>query len=368
MAKEIEKKKICIAIHGLAHAGAERVAAHWANYLAAQGHSVSVLVYACDEETYDLDQRVRVVPIAGTLEEYANTPKSKLLFRIRKLIRQEKPQVMISFLPRMQITMMLAAWGMRIKRIETVRNNPWTDTDIARKRPLWDLCFRRSDAIIVQTKEQGEYFPQKLQKKITVISNPIAKAFSDRQKKYEAAGIRRFVSVARINQQKNYPMMIRAFAQATQKDPRYKLDIYGAGAPEAVQELQDLICQLGMEQSITLCGWKKNIPEMLPSYDGFLMSSNYEGMPNALAEAMATGLVCLSTDCKTGPKDMIDPGINGYLAATGSVEAFAEGIRKMIQMDPQQCSAMGAAAREKILTMCSEENTLKRLKQLIENM
>lgn len=368
MAKEIEKKKICIAIHGLAHAGAERVAASWANYLAKQGHSVFFAVYAHTEDTYDLDPGVRVVPFADTREQYFQMSKIKQLRRVRRIIRQERPEILISFLPKMQITMMLTTWGMRIKRIETVRNNPWTDTDIAGKRPLWDLCFRRSDAIIVQTKEQGEYFPQKLQKKITVISNPIAKAFSDRQKKYDTAGIRRFVSVARISQQKNYPMMIRAFAQATQKDPLYKLDIYGAGAPEAVQELQDLICQLGMEQSITLCGWKKNIPEMLPSYDGFLMSSNYEGMPNALAEAMATGLVCLSTDCKTGPKDMIDPGVNGYLAATGSVEAFAEGIRKMIQMDPQQCSAMGAAAREKILTMCSEENTLKRLKQLIENM
>jgi glycosyltransferase involved in cell wall biosynthesis len=90
-------------------------------------------------------------------------------------------------------------------------------------------------------------------------------------------------------------------------------------------------------------------------------------MPNALAEAMAMGLVCLSTDCKTGPKDMIDSGVNGFLAATGDEQSFADGILAITEMDLRQCAAMGAAARDKILHMCSEENTLARLKLLIES-
>lgn len=366
MADKNTKKKICIAIHGLAHAGAERVAASWANYLSREGHDVFVMVYARSEDAYALDAHVRVVPIADTQEAYFHMSKAKQLKSIRDLIRREQPEILISFLPKMQIAVMLATLGMRMKRIETVRNNPWIDKDVEGKRFLWDLCFRRSHAIIVQTKEQSLYFPEKLQKKTTIISNPISGDFANRQKEYTNPEIRRFVSVARINPQKNYPMMVRAFAKIAQEVPACTLDIYGAGSPEAVQDLQALIKQLGMEKNINLCGWKQNISEILPSYDAFLMSSDYEGMPNALAEAMASGLICLSTDCKTGPKDMIDPGVNGYLATTGSVEAFAEGIRKMIQMDQQRCIAMGAAAREKILNMCSEENTLQRLKHLIE--
>ena len=161
--------------------------------------------------------------------------------------------------------------------------------------------------------------------------------------------------------------MVRAFAQATQGNAACTLDIYGAGAPEKVQELETLIAELGMENQIRLCGWRKDIHDLLTSYDAFLMSSNYEGMPNALAEAMATGLVCLSTDCKTGPKDMIDHGESGFLAKTGDVQSFAEGIRKISQLDKQQCNAIGAAAREKILAMCSKENTLDRLVQLMES-
>ena len=367
MVEKQNAKKICIAIHGLAHAGAERVAASWANYLAKQGHSVIVVVYAQTTDTYDLDERVKVIPLADSKDEYFQLSKGKQCLRIRKVIRRERPQAIISFLPKMQISMMLATLGMRIKRIETVRNNPWIDKDVAGKRMLWNLCFYRSDAIIIQTKEQSLYFPEKVRRKCVVISNPISRDFSAKHKVYGNEEIRRFLAVARINAQKNYPMMIRAFAQTAQKSPSCTLDIYGAGSPEAETEIRKLITRLGMEEIVHLCGWKRNISEILLQYDAFLMSSDYEGMPNALAEAMAAGLVCLSTDCRTGPKDMIDDGKNGYLAQTGDVSSFAAGIETILQMNPQQRAAMGMAAREKILEMCSEENTLTRLNQLIES-
>ena len=358
--------KICIAIHGLSYAGAERVAASWSNYLVSQGHQVSVVLYACGEDTYDLDERVRLVPLADSREEYFQLSKLKQLSRIRQVIRQENPQVLISFLPKMQISMMLGTFGLKMKRMETIRNNPWIDTDVSGKRFLWNLCFRRSDRILVQTKEQSLYFSGQLQKKCVVISNPISKIFVDHPKVYQDSGTSKFIAVARLNTQKNYPMMVQAFAQAVRKNPSATLDIYGAGSPEKIQALQDLINQLGMKDNINICGWRRDIPELLTQYDGFLMSSNYEGMPNALAEAMASGLVCLSTDCKTGPKDMIQSGKNGFLAKTGDVASFAEGIEKIIQMDFRQRAAMGSLARETILEMCSEENTLARLKREIE--
>ena len=359
-------KKICIAIHGLAYAGAERVVASWANYLVWYGHQVSIVIYANSADTYDLDERVQLVPLADTREQYFRLPKLKQLARIRKVIQQEKPQVLISFLPKMQISMMLATLGIRIRRMETVRNNPWIDTDVSGKRFLWNLCFRRCDTILVQTQEQALYFPKSLQKKCVVISNPISQGFLDKQKIYGSAQVSKFIAVARINTQKNYPMMVRAFALVVKENPSCTLDIYGAGTPEKLQALQELIDQLGMEDNIKLCGWRRDIPELLTQYDAFLMSSDYEGMPNALAEAMAAGLICLSTDCKTGPKDMINSGKNGFLAKTGDVLSFAEGIKAILQMDQQQRAAMGHCARETITEMCSEKNTLARLKQVIE--
>ena len=363
---ENKKKKICIAIHGLAQAGAERVAVSWANYLVKQGHNVFALVYAVTDNTYSLDPGVRVVPIAETREEYFRLPKYKQILSMRKIICQERPQTVINFLPKMQIAMMLSTIGMRMKRVETVRNNPWVDKDVDGKRFLWNLCFHRSDAIIVQTKEQSTYFSKRLQKKCVVISNPLSSDFTENRKVYSEKDLSKFVAVARINPQKNYPMMIRAFAKVVRKNPACTLDIYGVGLPEAVEDLQELINRLGMEHNIYLRGWTRDISRLLTTYDAFLMSSDYEGMPNALLEAMASGLVCLSTDCRTGPQDMIDSGKSGFLAKTGDEESFAEGIMKITQLDVQQRIAMGAAAREKILALCSEENTLLRLKQLIE--
>lgn len=360
-------KKICIAIHGLAHAGAERVAASWANYLVRQGHSVAVLVYAPCEDTYDLDERVKILPVASDRDDYFQMPKIKQLSAMRKILHSVKPQVLISFLPKMQINMMFATLGMRLKRIETVRNNPWVDTDVGKKRVLWNLCFWRSDKIIVQTQEQSLYFPKILQKRCVVISNPISPEFLGNKKEYSELEARKFVAAARLSPQKNYPMMIRAFARAAAGHPDCTLDIFGAGSPETVQEMESLIDQLGMRGKIRLRGWMQNISEELIKYDAFLMSSNYEGMPNALAEAMATGLVCLSTDCKTGPKDMIAPGVTGFLVVTGDEQSFAEGIEAILSQPLPERRTMGNASREKILTMCSEENTLAVLNQLIES-
>ena len=75
MIENQRQKKICIAIHGLSHAGAERVAASWANYLVTQGHQVSVVVYACSADPYDLDKRVHIVPLADTREQYFRLSK-----------------------------------------------------------------------------------------------------------------------------------------------------------------------------------------------------------------------------------------------------------------------------------------------------
>lgn len=359
-------KKICIAIHALSHAGAERVAVSWANYLAQHGHDVLMLIYADCENAYALNGRVQVVSVAKTQDAFFALPVWKRLWEIRKIIRREAPQTLISFLPRTQISMMLATFGMRLERIETIRNNPWVDKDIGKKRFLWDLCFRRADKIILQTPEQGEYFRPSLRKKCTVISNPISKDFSS-VKKEHSDKVRKFIAVGRLSAQKNYPLMIRAFASATADVPNSTLDIYGLASSEAADSISALIRQHGMEGRIHLCGWTGNIAELLPRYDAFLMSSDYEGMPNALAEAMVTGLVCISTNCRTGPKDMIEHGYSGFLVPVNDADAYAEGIRTVLQMDRNECIRMGAAAREKMLEICSEDKTLERLKLLVES-
>lgn len=358
-------KRILIAIHALSYDGAEKVAALWANYLAKNGHQAAFLVRYRLEREQLLEEGISVLSVADTPDSYRTMGAMHRLIKVREIVKQFNPNVVISFLPKMQMLVMVATLGVKCKRLETVRNNPWLDKDVGRKRLLWNLGFLRGDRIILQTEEQAEYFPKWMQKKCVVIHNPILNDPVARQ--YQSDYPRKFIAVGRVSEQKNYPVMINAFAQAAEKVADCTLDIFGTGSREAVQDIQAQIDALDMSENIHLCGWRRDISEILTTYDAFLLSSDYEGMPNALAEAMAAGLVCLSTDCKTGPKDMIDSGINGFLVTTGDAVSFSKKIQEITQMNLQQCAIMGAAARDTILDMCSEENTMKRLLHLIES-
>jgi glycosyltransferase involved in cell wall biosynthesis len=107
--------------------------------------------------------------------------------------------------------------------------------------------------------------------------------------------------------------MIEAFAKAAQSCPGIRLSVFGVGDKAYVEKVQDLIDEWGMTDRIVLKGRSEDMLSILRSSDAFLMTSDYEGMPNALIEAMVVGLPCISTDCRTGPKDMIDDSVNGYL-------------------------------------------------------
>ena len=96
------------------------------------------------------------------------------------------------------------------------------------------------------------------------------------------------------------------------------------------------------------------------------MTSDYEGMPNALAEALATGLVCISTNCRTGPRDLIDDGKSGYLVQVGNEEEIVGAIGKATTLTQKEAMEIGKSAREKVLELCGEENSLKKLIDLIE--
>lgn len=358
-------KRVLIAIHALSFDGAEKVAAMWGNYLSQNGYQVAFLVRYRRKEEQSLDKSIKVYSIADTNEHYQAVSAIRRLQIVRQNVKAFAPNLIISFLPKMQLLMMLATWGIKCKRFETVRNNPWVDTDVGRKRPLWHLCFRRCDRIILQTEEQAEYFPKRMKKKCVVIRNPILAETAVKQ--YPEGYPRKFIALGRVSQQKNYPLMVEAFAKATANVEDCTLEIYGVGSESYTAFVQKQIDTAGLRDKIILKGRTDCVQEKLLCHDAYFMSSDYEGMPNALAEAMSAGLVCLSTDCKTGPKDMIDHGKNGLLAKTGDVGSFTEGIETILKMDRERCSQMGRQARASILSMCSEENTLARLKLEIES-
>lgn len=360
------KKSVLFSVLSLSGGGAERVVSVWANELSQRGWDVSVLVFKRCKDEYPVLPSVRILEVAKTPEEYLGMSFMERFKKIRGLMKQAKPAYMLSFLSTAQFWTAICSMGLKSKRIETVRNNPWRDGGGRLSRMVRNICYRTGWKIVVQSRDQAPFFSKGVQKKCALIPNPISEIYVNAFRQDTADEAVNFIAAGRLTPQKNYPMMIRAFAMAAQERPELQLRIFGAGSEAYEKDLKALIVELGMENNIRLMGRSAQIDEEYRTSDAFLMSSDYEGLPNALAEAMASRLICISTDCKTGPKDLIDHGMNGYLAPTGDTEAFAGCIRQVCAMTREDRAAMADRAREKILTYCSEDNSVSRLCEILK--
>ena len=361
-------KKIILAVGQLFGGGAERVVSIWSSKLSNAGYDVSILICGRGENEYQISRNVKILSIASEYNEFQKMSYIKRYFSYRSILKKEKPDVVISFLPTTQIWCNLASIGLKFKRIETVRNNPWYSFQKNRiSKFLWRRCFNKANRIIVQTNEQIEFFSKKNQKKCVVISNPLTPKIIDNEPKKLSNKICNFIASGRLNPQKNYPLMIEAFRIAHENYPSIKLNIFGKGNEQYVQELEKIIKEKKLENVVFLKGYSSEVLKEYENADAFLMTSDYEGLPNSLIEAMASKLICISTDCKTGPKDLIDDGVSGFLAKTGDAKSICDCIISAINLSPTQIENMGNNARKKIIDFCSDEKSFKALLEVIEN-
>ncbi|MBP3392997.1 MAG: glycosyltransferase, partial [Lentisphaeria bacterium] len=163
------------------------------------------------------------------------------------------------------------------------------------------------------------------------------------------------VSAGRLDDQKNFPLLIRAFAEFHKNHPDYSLIIYGEGHRRP--ELEQLAGQCLHEGSWSLPGKVDDLPFRISRCEIFALSSDYEGVPNVLIEAMAVGTPAVSTDCAPGgAASLIRNGENGLLVPTGNVRALAEGLSYLAD-HPAEASAMAAAALTVRTTLDAEKVT-----------
>ena len=361
-------KKIALAVSTLTNGGAERTVSVWANELCARGYDVSIVLFHRSDNEYEINPAIPIYALAGEKIEYKSMNPLKKYFVLRGILKQIDPEYIISFLPSPQAWMMLTSWGLKVKRIESLRNNPHYGTAYTNLfyRTGWRLCFLTGHKIILQTRDQLRFFGKREQKKCVIVPNQISERFVEHFKQNISGKPLAFIAVGRLFAQKNYRMMIDAFTRVCRHNNNIKLRIFGKGKASDTAEIEGWIDAAGMQDRIQLMGWSAHMEEEYQKSDIFLMTSNYEGLPNALIEAMASRLICISTDCETGPRDLIEHGVTGFLVPVGDSIGFAEAIEKALNMSVEERIAMADAARSQILAYCSLKNSTDALCRCFE--
>ncbi len=300
-------KIICI-VGSFSFGGAERVMTNLVNSFSKKNEVTYVAIQARKDIAYPICTNVKVINGLG----YKN--KLEAVKLLREVIKREAPDVVLSFLIQINIITLIATMGLNIPVVISERNDP-SQEKILWKRCLRDLLYPHCTGIVFQTKGAQSFFPDKVQRKSTIISNPIF--ISMENSSYTAQNRKKeIVAVGRLEKQKNHSLLIEAFVNVVKRHPDYSLCIYGEGSLRQV--LEKLISDRGLTGKIKMPGNKADIHDRIKDSALFVMTSDFEGMPNALMEAMALGLCCISSDCPSGgPRELIKDGKNGYLFKVG---------------------------------------------------
>jgi GalNAc-alpha-(1->4)-GalNAc-alpha-(1->3)-diNAcBac-PP-undecaprenol alpha-1,4-N-acetyl-D-galactosaminyltransferase len=329
--------KLTLISSSLEVGGTERVMSILANYWADRGWKVTILTFApgYSEPFYEIDRRIDLVPlgIAGRDRSMLAAIGNNLrrIQILRKAIKHSNPDVAISFGSNVNILTVLACWGLKVRKIVTEQVFP-SFSGLDKFWQFWqNWTYRRADLITVQTHSALSFFPAGRGFNTAVIPNPISLPESETIESRLYTDDRHLLAVGKLTSQKGFDLLIKAFAQVSDRHPEWTLTILGEG--EMREELERLCAQLKLEELVYMPGVVKNVDAYLYKADIFALTSRFEGFPVSLGEAMACGVPVIATDCMSGPREMIHDGTDGMLVVSENVDALAVGL-DLLMSDP----------------------------------
>ncbi len=320
-----DKLKIVFLMNALGCGGAERVAISYANWLVSNtNNDVYFLTFENQAAAYDVDQKVKIM----SMPNYNKKNRLLAIFKryefCKKSFKKIRPNIIFAMFYQTQIYAYLAK-SRNVLLIGSERCNMNVNSFLG--RTLSKFIAKKCNGFIFQTTGMRKYFPSKVQENSIVIPNAVSNADVYNLKKTKKGKI--IIGIGRLTYQKGFDVLIKAFARINTKHPDYILQIYGEGIDQ--EKLQNLINELGINKQAQLMGVSNNIIKKLASSEIFVLSSRFEGMPNALIEAMASGTACIATNCDFGPRDLIIDGDNGLLIPVDNEEILAEKINFLIE-------------------------------------
>ncbi len=335
--------KLLFVIHSLAGGGAERVTSTLANYWSRKGWEVTVLTIAAPgPEAYALDPAVRQISLLME-SEGGNLPIAlrnniQRIRALRRALRQFRPDAAIAMMTKASVLLAFAAYGMPdvaaigSERTYPPRLDPHSLWGVLRK---WS--YGKLTAVVAQTEDAKAWLQAHTHaRRIVVIPNAPEWPMPSRApvlnpRTIVTKGARVLLAAGRLDPVKGFDWLIEAFAPLARKHPDWKLVILGNGPQRAALEWQ--ISRLGLDAQALLPGAAGNVAEWYSSADLFVLSSRYEGFPNALVEALAHGLPAVGLDCHAGPRDIIRDGVDGWLIPAGDVQALTSALDQVMSDD-----------------------------------
>jgi len=335
--------------------GAERVLTEMANYWAEKDWKVTIATFDHGENQpfYDLSPRVKHEPLclASVSSNFFwsilnNYQRMKSL---KKYFLRKDPDIIISFVAKRNILTLLSTLNTGIPVIVSERKNPALSSNSLIDRYLRKWLYPKASGVVCQTKAMMEYYMPDLKHNAVVIPNPVLKGNTDglspeiflpEGKLLLAVGS--MTSREKVNQ-KGFDMLIPVFSDLAPGHKDWKLVILGDG-PER-DHLKQIVKNHNLEDRVFLPGIVKNIHSVFKQGDLFVLSSRYEGFPNALVEAMSCGLPAVSFDCPTGPGEIIRNGVDGYLVKTEDLDTMQIMLGKLME-DQVLRKFMSEKARE----------------------
>ena len=354
--------KILFMSGNLCDGGAQRVISVVTSALAEKGHDVSLLLFSRNEKEYPINDKVKISSMCDSYADYCKTSSMERVRFVRKYLKELKPQAAVGFIEG-GYALYLSSSGMRFAKVASARVDPKRLMQAKGLRAMINrMWFRSASAVVMQTKAQVDHVPQGIAKRSIVIANPVSdRALAIKKQDYDTC--RRFVMAGRLATQKNYPMVFEAVQRVKQTYPDVHVDIFGQGEEES--QLKAMLHEMALEENVTLRGWTEDTVGEYAAHDAYILSSDFEGLPNALMEAMAVGLPCISTDCDTGPADLITDGENGYLIPVNDAAALADRMIKLMDMSAEERKHMGESARHNLSENFNSERITEQWEQLL---
>ncbi len=322
--------RITLLVYSLGMGGAERVLSIMANHWAQKEWCVTILTL--DGGTvppfFPLDPRVRHRSLKLAWE--SQNPIQAIVNNIRRLrklrleIGQTEPDVTIAFTTAVNAMSLLALFGLGHRTIVSERTDPVMNPERGVWKSLLKAVMPLAHGFVVQTARAVEFYPRWLRPRLSVIPNPLPQPRKEQQREPGAPCRKTVITVGRLCVEKRYDILLEAFARFHERFPDWKLRILGDGALRG--ELETLRDRLGLQGCVEMPG---SVPDPFREYrqaDIFALSSDIEGFPNALCEAMACGLPVIATDCPTGPREIVRDRENGLLVANRDADALADGL------------------------------------------